>query len=332
MARGSIKLEEAVERYIFHMRGVGIEPSTIQTYTSGLKALVASVGNVETYTLSGRHLDVTFASRKWSAATRNARLSQYKAFFAWCRATGCMKADQNPAFGWGNRRVPSIERQRIPQAEWSRLFNACIHPQETIALATGLYLFLRASEQRMIQLKHLRLDTSEIAIHRVKTKEVDVMPLPAELLPYLRKHLTMMTEQGFNSPEHYLIGQRGNMGKNAGKKFVLGSGTLDHTKPFAKPHVVIKRILTRAGYPDFGEGEHTLRRSGARAYFDALIADGYDGALKEVQSMLGHANSTMTERYLGLSLDRKKRNERLAGRPMFPQVQSANVVPIRKGM
>jgi integrase len=70
-----------------------------------------------------------------------------------------------------------------------------------------------------------------------------------------------------------------------------------------------------------GVGGHVLRRSGARALFDRLRHEGYDGALKRVQSMLGHSNSVISERYLSLGVERLQRNEMLAGKPMFPETR-----------
>lgn len=332
MTRKNIRLSEAIDLYAFHCRAAGLGDGTVRTYLSALNTMLKTVGNVEVAQLSSRHLDLTFANRQWSASSRNSRLAQYKGFFAWCRSAGYMKPDQNPAFGWRNSRVANVERQRIPVGEWPRLFNACIHPQETIALATGLYLFLRGSEQKRIQLKHVMLSEGEIQIFRKKTQDYDNMPISAELYPYLRNHMVWMAEQGFSDPDHYLIGMRYGMGVNQHKQFVAGTGKLDATKPFGSPHIVIRRILKRAGYPDFREGEHTLRRSGARAYFDSLVDLGYDGALKEVQSMLGHSAGHMTERYLGLRLDRQKRNARLKGKPMFPALQDANIVLLRQEM
>ena len=105
------------------------------------------------------------------------------------------------------------------------------------------------------------------------------------------------------------------------------------TKPNAYPWMIVQEVLERLEYPKKHEGGHTLRRSGARAYFDQLRSEGYDSAMRDVQAMLGHASLTTTEIYLGLNLDRQRRNARLAGKQMFPgHTASANVIPIRQEM
>lgn len=327
-----IRLVEASDEYVRHCQARGNEVGTVDAYRAALKALVDEVGNIEVRSLQARHLDVLFAARKWQASTRNSRLAQLKGFFAWCRARGYMHRDTDPAFGWSNVRVPKVDRQRIPAREWGSLFDACRHPQETMSLAAGLYLFIRASEMKRIQLKDIHLGAGEILIHRVKTKEDDLLPISSELAGHLRTYLTWMSERGFNDPEHYLLGSRTQLERTKSNKFILGTGEIDHTHAFSSPHSTIKRILRRAGYPDFKEGAHTLRRSGARAYFDALCDQGHDYALRRVQSMLGHSTSGMTERYLGIDLDKKRRNAELKLQPMFPTHDTTNVVPLRREM
>lgn len=327
-----VRLAEAIEEYLRHCRHTRVlEDSTVRAYRSALETLLEDVGNIEVARLEARHLDESFARHNWAASSRNSRLAQYKGFFSWCRARGYMRRDSDPAFGWKNTRVPKGNRLRIPAAEWPRLFSVVKHPTETIILATGLYLFLRASEQKLIQLKHIHLGQSEIDIYRTKTKTYDTMPITSELDAYLREHIIFMARQGWASADNYLITSRMKMERNDKNQFVGGTGVFDASRPASAPHTIVQRVLGRAGYPTFKEGEHTLRRSGARAYFDTLVEQGYDGALRRVQSMLGHEHARTTELYLGLDLDRQTRNADLKGKPMFP-VQSANIVPLRKGM
>lgn len=322
---------EVAEEYRRHSIAKGHSKATMGTYDSCLRALSDTVGTVPVFSIAHEHIDKMFAERNWSAGTRNNRLGQLRAFFAWCRARGYMHRDSDPTFGWRHVKVPNQKRQRIPAQEWEKLFQACKHPHERIVVATGLFLFLRASEQRGIQLKHVHLNTNEIEIYRTKTSDHDVMPISSELHPYIAEHLTYMAQQGWTDPEHYLIGRRINCDRDPEtRQFISGTGTLDPTRPLSRPHIVVQRILSRAGYPHFKEGEHTLRRSGARAYFDSLVAHGYDGALRRVQFMLGHSTASMTETYLGLDLDRKQRNEDLKGKPMLPSLQSDNIIQMVK--
>lgn len=143
--------------------------------------------------------------------------------------------------------------------------------------------------------------------------------------------MTYLAELGYSKPDHYLLATRKRDLTMRGRYGAVGgTGTVDATRPLTRPSRTVKRVLVRAGYYTLQEGGHTLRRSGARAYFDELVSAGYDGALRRVQSMLGHASSSMTEQYLGLDLDRQKRNFDLAGKPMFTSVQTRKIYGVNR--
>ena len=130
--------------------------------------------------------------------------------------------------------------------------------------------------------------------------------------------MTYLAGLGYSDPDHYLVATRKRDLEIIGSQgAVAGTGTVDATRALTQPSRTVRRVLERSGYYSKQEGGHTLRRSGARAYFDELVGAGYDGALRRVQSMLGHSHSIMTEQYLGLDLDRQQRNQDLQGKPMF---------------
>ena len=240
--------------------------------------------------------------------------------------------DSDPTFGWAAIRHTPQDKLRIPLHEWHLVFEACQNEVDSIIVATGFFLFLRGSEQQAIQLKHLHLDRNEIEIYRQKSRAWDTMPISAELGSYLRPYLAWITSQGAYHADSYLIPSKfGARNLKGSQGWVAGSGGYNFAVPFCRPYDYVNDILGRAGYKTKNEGEHTLRRSGARAYFDSLVAQGYDGALRRVQSMLGHKNAQTTEIYLGLNLDRHKRNSDLRGNLMFPALQDARIVPIRQG-
>lgn len=327
--RARVKLRQAAREYVEHSAAKGLAAGTVKSRQQGMAAMVRVLGDVQVWAMTGQHLDKVFSAHAWSVGTRNMRLAIYKGFFAWCRSRAYLHRDVDPAFGWRYQHVTEQPQLHIPHQEWPKLFGACMDPVETIALATGLYLFLRGSEQRHIQLKHVHLDDGELEIYRPKVRRWDVMPICLELDGYLRQQLTWMASQVNLEPEHYLIPTRF-APRQAQGTFTAGSGPLNPSKPFCRPYSTVQGPLGRAGYPTAGQGEHTLRRSGARAYFDHLVSSGWDGALKRVQSMLGHKHAAMTERYLGLDLERSQRNQALKGHWMFPAAHHAQVIPIRK--
>lgn len=329
-------LQQATNEYLNHMRARGRAKNTIDAQEQSLRAFAkATSANLRVRAITAKHLDQVFTKHAdWSPGTRNNRLGHYKQFFKWCRARGYMHRDSDPAFGWDNVKVPNRDRFRVPINEWNNLLDSAETPIQRIVLATGLFLFLRGSEQQFIRLEHVHLDDAEIEVFRVKTQTWDTMPISSELDYYLRQHLTWLAKNGVTKPDHFLIPSMTSPLERNNGRFIAGTGRINPQQPFYRPYDVVKAVLANAGYSTYGEGEHTLRRSGARAYFDQLVDDGYDGALRRVMSMLGHKKSETTERYLGLDLEKRARNRAIKRQAMFPTLarQDAQVVPIRRGL
>lgn len=327
-------LSEAVDEYYAHLVGRGKGGGTAVNRRNTVCQLIQSAGDVQTAKVEARHIDKLLAAHpNWVAGTRNNRIYDLGVFFKWCRYRKYMARDADPCFEFEKQRYVVPPKLRIPVSEWSRLFDACATQLETITIATGLFLFLRGSEQQRIQLKHIHLGSDEIDIFRRKTTDYDTMPIPLELAPYLRNHLTFMAERGYSDGEHFLIYAKSLPSVRKGHQgFVTGTASINPAKGQGRPYQVVQAVLGRAGYPTFREGEHTLRRSAARAYFDSLSEDGYDRAMRRVMAMLGHKSSRSTEVYLGLEHERHTRNRELRGKPMFPALQDAKIVPIRRGV
>jgi integrase len=302
-----------------------LTPATVRQRVLVVRQLMAVTDDIYCDSVTPRHVDELFHAHDWSPRTLNTRLANLRVFFEFCRQRRYLRRDHDPTLGWRTVRPPQLDRLRIPVVEWPRLFACTRNPWEHVSLAVGLYLFVRASELKGIQLKHLHLSDSTVDIYRVKTKQWDTMPISSELDGHLRDHLTWLASHGFVDPEHFLLPARARQWERdpVTQQFLPGTQSIDPTRGLPSPWKEIQQVLQRAGYTiGPGEGMHTLRRSGARAYFDSLLTQGYDGALRRVQAMLGHANSTITEMYLGLNLDRQARNNDLAGQPMFPQLST----------
>jgi integrase len=314
-------------------RARNLAEGTVRSRSQAVKLLSNLVGDIQAESVTPRHMERVFMHYTWAPSTRNVKLGIYKAFFTFCRARRFMTRDNDPLLGWRGETVPEVERTRVPVQEWPKLFAAAERPQERLIVACGLYLFLRASEIQQLQVKDLDFQNSLVDVYRRKTKQRDTMPISSELDGHLRQHLSWMAGEGFTDPEHYLlVGFSKTYARDERNQRWLPNTTgYRPQRPATQTHRLLQAVMGRAGVAyKKGEGVHLLRRSGARAYFDQLAADGYDGALRRVQSMLGHRNAIMTEVYLGLDLDRATRNADLAGKPMFPGLASGNVAQLRR--
>lgn len=221
---------------------------------------------------------------------------------------------------------------------------------DRIIVALGLFLFLRQGEIRTLTVGGVNLDRGEMRVRSHKGKMWDVMPIDRYLAAELRRWLTwyaidVAIEHGSMQPGWLLVPRRKapilrqHYGTGRGGQVVQRPlGNTIPTLPTAAPHRNVQRTLERFGVPirdDDGksllEGVHTLRRSGARALFNHLTEQkGYDGALRQVASMLHHKSTATTERYLQISVDVKMRNDLIRGEDMFGLDRYRTVTPIRR--
>lgn len=222
-------------------------------------------------------------------------------------------------------------------------------PHERILCALGLYTFCRQSEIITMTVGDVHIDEEEpyIDVTVWKTDGVDEMPVCMELEAELRRWLKWYANDtapihGAMRDDWYLVPARQMpliRGEGPGRCYVVyrDHGNCLPTKAVVKPERFVNKALARFGWPmrdsrgrAIPEGMHTLRRSGARALFNELKSQNFDGAMRHVMHMLHHSKQSTTEIYLGVDTDRNARNRLLSGKPMFAPKGGANVVPLRK--
>lgn len=327
------RLSKALGEYEAHLTARGLKQSTRDGRRYTVRKFIKVNGDLSCATVDQRHVDAYFlANTHWSNGARNNELTNLKHFFGWCRHARYMAGHYDPLFGYKYLDYQPEPKLRVPVAEWPRLFQACQDSVDRATLSTGLYLFLRASEQKALRVGWLNFNSHEVKVWREKRSRFQILYMSEEFETLMREHLTYLAAHGWAEPDHFLLPARP---KAYARKGSVGFQTPSEripTQPIAEPWDVVKGILGRAGYPTLREGEHTLRRSGARAYFDTLSANGYDRALRRVMLMLGHKTSKVTEDYIGLDVDTMELQRDLAGKAMFPELKSEIVVPLRRGM
>lgn len=317
----SVTLSEAIDQYEGSLKARSMAHNTIRGTMYLLRRALAEWGNVNVNHIQGRHVDRLFAVGGWNERTHNTNLQILKAFFGWCRAQGFMAANQDPAYGWRNRKVPALERARVPVEQFADLLDAAEHPRDRALIAVGLFLFVRSSEATGITIQDVDFSANTVRVYREKTKEEDVLPMCAELRQELLWYLDWYRgRHGEPQPGWFLLPARkagGLVHDPVTGRIVSQAEDLDPTRRMRRGYQQVQSALDRIGVPVKGEGGHTLRRSGARALADQLRDTGYDGALLRVASMLGHKSTRVTEHYIGWALEKSLRNEQLSGQPMF---------------
>ena len=328
-------LSDLVDELDSSLRSNSYAKNTVRNHVYIAREFLTCVGNIQVRNVTSKHMDQFFAGRQargMAPGTLNGNLAGLRALFKYATQRRYIPAGADPLAHRRPFRLVKRDRLRIPSSEFGRLLAGCEHPQDRVVVALGLYLFLRRSEIQYLRVGDVNFHDYEMAVTVIKTKGFDHMPICSELDAELRRWLTLYgTEVGrplkaddYLVPTRRVIPYMTGLTAEQNVRMVKTSTVFDPSRPIATPERCVHRALVAFGLPvrdDMGtalrEGVHTLRRSGARALFDELVKEGYDGAMRTVQSMLHHASVTTTELYLGIQLDKKRRDELVKGNRMF---------------
>lgn len=320
------KLSDAAHEYDVWRDMQGFAKTTRNGDQVALRHLIRSAGDIPVDQCNHNILTEALHSmgRTNTASSVNMHHASLSAFFRWCRIQKYLAPDEDPLAGIRYKKVGKKDRRRIPAHEFPMLLEATKGPRERMLIALGLYLFLRSSEAVSLRVRDVDLQAGTIGVTIFKTGDYDVMPISSELDTELRRWLLhYQQESGELHPDWHLVPA----------KKVIGWHKLSYnpTAKMSRPEDLVKETLHNFGWVDtHWQGMHCLRASGARAWFDELDNNSIDGALRIVQTHLHHASVTMTERYLGLTADRAKRDRLLKGEAMFPSLAASNVTPINR--
>lgn len=333
-------LSDAIGDFMNYRR-TAYRANTARATETSLRQFLALTGNVQTKALVPRHAE-RFQTQLMVAglkpATVNNRLDMLSSFSRWLVANRMTPAH----FTATVRSVPNPKRARlrIPVTDFRRLLDACERPDQRMAVALGLFLFVRSSELQTLKVGDVDLQQRNISVIVHKTNDFDEMPICADLDVELRQWLVAYAHDIGRSlhPGDYLVPGQAN---RPGWMERPETGNYRPDRMMRKPFSHVQPVLKHCGYEverdgkGIGEGMHTLRRSGARALYDALVEGrigdpaARDDALRQVMTMLHHSSVQTTERYIGLERDRQKRDLTIKGKSFLPR-PSENVIELRK--
>lgn len=254
--------------------------------------------------------------------TRATRLSQLRGFMGYCVKRGWIEADPTVLL-----RVPRpapAPRERLDAQELLALIDSADYPQHRIILALAANLALRQSEIKSLALRDVDLDTGTLRVTVHKTREQtepDDMPISTELEAELRRWLhhygqhCNLTNGMLLVPSQHVTPQTGKI-------------TYRTNRSISEPEDVVKRALAKMGWEDVkGEGIHTVRRSVARIFFDAVIDEAgeghFDEAVLGTMRLLHHDRPETTLRYIGVDRQTQARDKFLRGRPFLTRLAGA---------
>ena len=339
-----IRLSSAIDAYMNFRRHEGISRNTAKNERLVLDRLLKVAGNIYLVNIGDSHLTAYAqdASQSRSPRTMGIDYACLNRFFQWAATARHISRMNNPMEGRRRPRWMPTDRRHLPMGDFPRLLDAAgaAHPRDRMVVALGIYLFLRASEIVDLRIGDIDLNAGVAYVRIFKTRQVDQMPICAELDNELRRWLVYYSEeQGQLHHDWYLVPAKRKHNAaplgEGGKLVSLGFARLVPNRKIVKVESIAQRALEAIGFPVRGEdgvslreGIHTLRRSGGRARYEVLRQMGHDGSVRQVQAMLHHKNLSQTEEYLGISLERQQRNELTRGQPMFPRGE--NVVELKR--
>jgi integrase len=326
-------LTEVGRDYLAFMEARGLARSTITTAKNVMSHAQQAWGDISIADIKPKHVDEFFIGKDWATGTRNIYLLGLRNFLKYCRTHAYLPPDYDPTAGWKTRTLEKKEKTWLTLPVLGALLDAASSPRDRAFMALGVYTFMRASEIINVRWKDVDLVNNEIHIYRIKTKQADQLPICAELRHELAVWATYYHDKhGPMEPDWYVVPSQGQVPMKGvqGQRRLVPTGEFPPLRPtqrISRPQRIVKHAMGRIGINNKGDGCHVLRRSGARSLFEELREQGYDGSVRRVQSMLGHASVTTTEIYLGVDNERRQRNEMLAGRTMFngPVSPSANL-------
>ena len=314
----------AMDRYAFN---------TMKHNQTALNQMVEVIGDMEIDRVTVRHMDALmndWHSRGLTAETLRNKVSSIKKFFEWARDREyCRK---NPMFG---RRVladPPKERHVIPVETFGPLLDSIIDKGATFVkyrdralTAAHLYTMCRPGELLQVTVKDLNFQHREMHVRVTKSKKLDAMPMTDEMVDEMSAWIsTYRLAMGKElDPDWYLFPPY-QSSPGARKHYAP-----DPTRKLSNSHTIIQRCLRTIGWEGYRLGGHILRHSAATAKAEENMEEGYDGAIREVQSWLHHSSLQTTERYLSKDNDRHRRDKRAKTGPMYPSLKQPKKGNIR---
>ena len=320
----NVRLSEAAQQYVYFRMSDGIAENTRYGEQGTLRQFKETTGDLQLASIREHHMTAYFASRSEAgiaASTQRLDMTRLNTFFRWARATRRMPRDLDPLAGRRGPRVVRKERRRVHVSKWPHLLDVAEQrcPRDRMLVALALYTMLRDQEMLTIRLRDVDLDAGVIFVKVHKSADEDSFGISPALDAELRKWLKHYQEMsGQLQPDWCLIPAR----KSQMVKGVIGTngGKLEYfpTKKLHRSFTVIQPVLINAGFAledgdgkSTREGAHTLRRSGARAFYDLMVQRGSVDALNMTRVALHHADVKQTMHYIGLKEDRKTRNDLL---------------------
>lgn len=354
-----IKISNARDEYIRGLEARRRSPETIRVDKAILGRMIRDIGDIQFQNLTPEHVENWFygpgglmdehKTEQWGRrtnpaiqpATHNQYRSRVKVFFEWGARRGYVRLDLlehvEPL------KVPAKLRQRPSPVTLMALLEHAECARDRAWIAMSINTALRSNEIKRLKVGDIDLEAGFTSAVISKTGDVDELPISSDLDVELRRWLVAYAEEigrplekddylfparhpGSGLISHYETTEDGE------RVMVRQPARLNPKGQLRRTEDIIKRALEKMSLPTRYEGTHTIRRAVALAYFEQVSKDQGDvAALRETAALLHHKNLQTTERYLGMTAEKTRRDRRMRGKPFLSaMIQADNVVPLRQ--
>jgi integrase len=277
---------------------------------------------------------------------RNNCLESARAFLNWAEKWGYLRPGLTAARlleGYKGRKAERQPKHYLDAEEFPAALEAAgeRHPVDRAVVALALFTLARASEIAPLRLRDLDFTKREVRLYREKRDRWTITGLTPELVDELNGWLAAYADETGYWSCHTMAREHPDWLVTPSRS--RGNGRLQPEVPITAMERVAKRLLTDLGVTTtrpgkstdhLGEGMHTFRRSGARAFLKSLSEGlGHQRALIQVSLMLDHDDLKQTIRYIGVEQERAELNDWLRGHSMYgnPEPPQGGVlVPLRR--
>jgi integrase len=340
------KIDEAVETYLGFRERKQFSPKTMLVDERILRKFAMDMGGMQVKHMKPDHVTNWFYGKGGlmephtgkhkggkillgiANSTHNQYRSRLKVFFEWMTKRGMTKVDLLEDVDM--LKVPTRVRQQPKPGVLLAFLDSAVHPRDRAYLALAINSALRASEVIRITIGDVDLERGYFKITTSKRKQGDWMPITEDLDIELRrwfKDYEIDAGRPLEKTDFLFPNITSPQFDRYVTNLLTGKRMLLRTQRRVTPEIcigiqrtvdIVHRALKAAELPTKGEGTHTIRRAVARAYFDSMRGSvGRDNALRETSALLHHAQSGVTERYLGLSTERDARDFAMKGKPFL---------------
>lgn len=346
-----LKVADAIPEFLDYQAGRGLSPGTVRRHGVAATAFAVACQKVKGPNATMGQVDHSCVARFFGdmpggQGYRNNNLETLKAFLNWAEKWGLLRRNFTAAQlldGYKGRKSERQPKHYLDAEEFPAALEAAggRHPADRAVVALALFTLARASEIAPARLCDYDAGRGEIRLYREKRDRWTTTGVTPELAGELyRWEVTYAREMGYMSP-HTMIREHPDWLLVPSR--ARGSRRLQPSTPICAMERVAKRTLTDLGVTTtrqgravdhLGEGMHTFRRSGARAFLKMLSEQlGHQRALIQVSLMLDHDDLKQTIRYIGVEQERDELNDWLKGNSMYaepPEPPGATVTPIRR--